>query len=64
MSGEIYLCPVCCKRRGIAVEGAEIVIQRCDEHSEELTTAEIYAKGMTVGGYQKEKRLHAIRGGR
>lgn len=53
MNAESFVCPVCSKRWGIFAINSEIIIKRCDEHQDTLSTAEIYAKGLSVGNYQK-----------
>lgn len=48
-----YVCPVCCKRSGVETVNCEMIIKRCEEHKDVLSTAEIYAKGLSVGNYYK-----------
>jgi hypothetical protein len=50
---EYFVCPVCSKRWGTAKVDGEVIIQRCEKHKNQLSTAEIYAKGMTVGHYNR-----------
>ena len=56
-----YICTVCNKRWGPAFEGADVELTRCEKHKNKLTTAEIYAKGMTVGMYESRARLREIK---
>lgn len=50
--GTTSVCAVCGKRWGGPIFGPrDIEIARCDEHRERLTSAEVYAKGFSIGYY-------------
>lgn len=53
MSTEYFICAVCSKRWGDLIPGAEMTITRCDEHKLAKSTAEIYAKGFSVGTFYR-----------
>lgn len=50
---EYYACPVCSKRWGEFDLGSEMKIERCEEHKNDRSTAEIYAMGFSVGTYYR-----------
>lgn len=55
-------CPVCSKRFGeyAACENAEMLFERCEKHTNTLSTAQIYAKGLTVGQYNHQQAMDRI----
>ena len=57
----MQVCPVCSKRWGEEKVGADVEITRCDEHASRLSTAEIYAKGWSVGNYDRAERMKGIK---
>jgi hypothetical protein len=55
-NGGVNICPVCAVRWGGPVFGErEVEIARCEKHQKTLSTAEIYAKGMSVGEYRRSR---------